>query len=151
MIADGFSIDVYCAYINLPSAEELIEESERNRSVSNNSTITRIQARTRNVGRHRQSAAYVLPRLIWLAVGPTIMIVLAGLKLESRSDQPGHIDVTFLASVIGILIVRWVTWLAGDRYDSFGCRASLQSLLGFTAIVALVATGLWILVMMCSR
>ena len=150
MIADGFSIDVYCAYINLPPAEELIDESERNRSVSHNNTITRIPARTRNVARHRQSTAYILPRLVWLAIGPAIMMVLAVLKLESHSGQPGQIDFAFFASVIGILIVRWVTWLAGDRCDSFGGKAGFQSLLGFTTIVALAATGLWTLAMMCS-
>ena len=150
MIADGFSIDVYCAYISLPPAEESIDESERNRSVTHNTTITRMPARPRNGARPRHSPAYILPRLVWMAVGPAIMMVLAVLKLESHSGQPGQIDVAFLASVIGILIVRWVTWLAGDRCGSFGGKSSVQSLLGFTTIVALAATGLWTLAMMCS-
>jgi hypothetical protein len=145
MIADAFSIDVYCAYLNLPLAEEFLDESEGNRSMNHETSTARLSVRSRDISRPSHKPGYVLPRLLWMAVGPGVMMVLTVLKLESRSDQPGSIDAAFFAVAVAIVFVRWVTWLAGDKCDSFGGKAGFPSLLGFTAIVAVLAGGFWTL------
>lgn len=142
MIADSFSIDMYCAYLNLPMAEEFTDESEGNRSMSLESSTTRISTSSRPARR----PGYVLSRLIWLAIGPEIMMMLCVLKLESHSNVPGAIDVGFLAVATIIPLMRWGTWLAGDKCDSFGRRVSLNGILGFTAIVVAMSSSIWILV-----
>jgi hypothetical protein len=80
-----------------------------------------------------------------MALGPAMMMALSVLKLESRGDQPGPVDAAFVVVSVGILLVRWGTWLAGDKCDSFGGKADLRSLLGFTGLVTMLACGIWTL------
>jgi hypothetical protein len=72
------------------------------------------------------------------------------LKLESRSHQPGSIDAAFLVVAIGILLIRWGAWFAGDKCDSFGGKTSAQRLLGFTGLVVVLAWGFWTLAQMVA-
>jgi len=145
MIADSFSIDMHCACLNLPLAEEFTDDSERNRSMSPETSIARLPSKPRSIARPSRKPGYVLPRLVWMAIGPGLMMILSVLKLESHAGQPGPIDMAFLAVVTGILLIRWGTWLAGDKCDSFGGKTSVRGLLGFTGLVVVLASGFWTL------
>jgi len=112
-----------CAYLNLPLAEEFLNEREGNRFMNHETSTVRLPVRSRDISRPSHKPGYVLPRLLWMAVGPALMMVLA----------------------VAIVFVRWVTWLAGDKCDSFGGKAGFPSLFGFTAIVVVLAGGLWTL------
>jgi hypothetical protein len=85
-----------------------------------------------------------------MAIGPGLIMVLTVLKLESRARQPGPIDAAFLVVAIGILLIRWGTWFAGDNRDSFGGKTSVQRLLGFTGLVVVLAWGFWTLANMVA-
>jgi hypothetical protein len=144
-IVDAHFFNAHCVYLNLPHPETVIDESEGNRTMSHETPAVRLPARSRHSNRPRQSPGYVLPRLFWLAAGPGMMMVLFVLKLESRSLQPGAIDAALAAVTVGIIAVRWITWLAGDRCDSFGGKADLRNLAGFTGTVAALTCGFWVL------
>ena len=73
------------------------------------------------------------------------MMVLSVLKLESHSNQPGPVDTAFLAVAIAILLIRWGTWFAGDKCDSFGGKTSVRGLVGFTGLVVVLVLGFWAL------
>lgn len=145
MIADSFSVDVYCAFLNLPQDEAGLELSEGNREMNSQPASSQLVSRQRDVARPSRKLSYVLPRLFWMAIGPGFMMVLSVLKLESRSAVSGSLDDAFLAVVVGMIVVRWGTWLAGDRCDSFGGKASFQGLLGFTGLVTFLAWSFWAL------
>jgi hypothetical protein len=144
-IADSFSIDLYCACLNLPHAEEFTDHSEGNRSMNPETSTARLSSRSRDITRPSRKPGYVLPRLIWMAIGPGLIMVLSVMKLESHSNQPGPIDVAFLAVACGILLIRWGTWFAGDKCDSFGVKTSVRGLFGFTGLVVVLALGFWTL------
>jgi hypothetical protein len=74
------------------------------------------------------------------------MMILSVLKLESHSSETGIFDACFLAVVATVLVVRWCTWIAGDRRDSFGGKATLLRILGFTGIVIGLASSFWFLI-----
>ena len=144
-IADSFSIDVYCACLNLPLLEDLTNHSEANRSMHPETSTARLSSRLRNITRPSRKPGYVLPRLIWMSIGPGMMMVLSVLKLESHSNQPGPVDTAFLAVAIAILLIRWGTWFAGDKCDSFGGKTSVRGLFGFTGLVVVLVLGFWAL------
>ena len=108
-------------------------------------STARLSSRSRDITRPSGKPGYVLPRLLWMAIGPGLIMILSVLKLELRSNQTGSIDVAFLAVACGILLIRWGTWFAGDECDSFGRKTSVQNLLGFTGLVLVSACGIWAL------
>jgi hypothetical protein len=79
------------------------------------------------------------------------MMILAVLKLESHSSETGVFDAGFLAVVATVVAVRWGTWIAGDRCDSFGGKATLLRILGFTGIVIGLASSFWLLVSLLAE
>jgi hypothetical protein len=151
LIPDSFSMDVYCANFNHDdlgeriSLIEAISDGERNRSMIHESSRIRQSSASRLQSRPSRSLGYIVPRLIWTAVAPTMMMVLSVLKLESHSSQAGIFDACFLGVVLAVLLVRWGTWIAGDRCDSFGGRATLSRTFGFTGIVIGLAGSFWFL------
>lgn len=149
-IADSFSIDVYSACLNLPLAEKFTGNSEGNRSMNSETSTVRHPIGKRGFTRPSRRPGYVLPRLIWMAIGPALIMVLTVLKLESRSHLPGPVDAAFLAVAIGILLIRWGAWFAGDQCDSFGGKTSVRRLLGFTGLVVVLALGFWTLANMIA-
>lgn len=92
MIADSFSIDMHCACLNLPLAEEYTDDSERNRSMSPETSIARLPSKPRSIARPSRKPGYVLPRLVWMAIGPGLLMMLSVLKMESHAGQPGPIE-----------------------------------------------------------
>ena len=90
-----------------------------------------------------RSLGYVLPRLVCMAIGPGLMMILSVLKLETQSGQPGIIDACFVGVVVAILAIRWVAWLAGDKYDSFGRKTTLMGTLGFTGVTIALVGSFW--------
>ena len=151
MIADGFSIDVYCAYLNLPLAEEFLSEREGNRSMNTDSMLARHPSRLRSKSRPSRCVTYILPRLVWMAVAPAAMMVLSVLKVETRSEDLGRIDAAFLAIAFGVIALRWGTWLAGDKYDSFGGKTGMKGLVGFSCLILAVAGAFWLLASLIAR
>jgi hypothetical protein len=145
LIADSFSMDVYCANLNQDDLGEPLSDSERNRGMFHESSRMRTSSVSRLQSRPSRSLGYVVPRLIWTAVAPTIMMILSVLKLESHTSKAGIFDDCFLGVVITVLLIRWGTWIAGDRYDSFGGRATLGTTVGFTGIVVGLAGSFWFL------
>jgi hypothetical protein len=151
LIPDSFSMDVYCAHFNHDdlgeriSLVESISDGERNRSMIHESSRMRPSSASRLQSRPSRSLGYIVPRLIWTAVAPTMMMVLSVLKLESHSSQAGIFDACFLGVVMAVLLVRWGTWIAGDRCDSFGGKATLGRTFGFTGIVIGLAGSFWFL------
>ena len=148
--ADSFSIDVYCACLNLPLAEKFTDNSDGSLSMKPETSTVRRPSGMRGFTRPSSRPGYVLPRLIWMAIGPALIMVLTVLKLESRSHQAGSIDAAFLVVAIGILLIRWGAWFAGDKCDSFGGKTSAQRLLGFTGLVVVLAWGFWTLAQMVA-
>lgn len=151
LIADCFSMDVYCAHLNHDDSGESISDSERIRSMIPESSRMRTSSGSRFQSQPRRSLGYVIPRLIWMAVAPGIMMILSVLKLESHSSQAGFFDACFLGVVIGVLSIRWGTWIAGDRYDSFGVKTSLPGTLGFTAMVVALTGSFWFLISLLAE
>ena len=113
-------------------------------------STTLVPSRTRRIVRPSRKPGYVLARLVWMAIGPGMIMALTVLKLESRSNQPGPIDAAFLVIAVGILLVRWGTWIGGDKCDSFGGKTSVRRLLGFTGLVVVLALGFWTLANMVA-
>ena len=150
MTADAFSIDVYGTYLN-GEAQPDYETSDTpyfhsrvkhsNRALSGTCTLVRPCRRLR----------YVVPRLIWLAIGPGALMVLAVLKLEARSSASETLDAIFFSVAAAILMLRWGTWIAGDRHDSFGARMTLMGLLGFSALLAATAGAFWYLAALIAQ
>jgi hypothetical protein len=151
LIADSFSMDVYCANLNHDdlgesiSLSESISDGERNRSMIHESSRMQTSSVSRLQSRPSRSLGYVVPRLVWTAVAPTIMMILSVLKLESHSSKAGIFDAYFFGVIIAVLLIRWGTWIAGDRCDSFGGKATLGSTFGFTGIVIGLAGSFWFL------
>ena len=151
LIPDSFSMDVYCANFHHDdsgervSLAESISDGERNRSMIHESSPIQPSSVSRLQSRPSRSPLYVLPRLIWTAVAPAMMMILFVLKLESHSSQTGIFDACFLGVVLTVLLVRWGTWIAGDRCDSFGGKATLGRIFGFTGIVIGLAGSFWFL------
>lgn len=151
MIADSFSLDVYCANLNHEDSGEDFFNGERNRSMPHEfsrmgtSSVSRIQSRP------SRSLGYVIPRLIWMAVAPGIAMILSVLKLETHSREAGIFDKCFLGVVATVLIIRWCTWIAGDRFDSFGGKATLARILGFTGIAVGLAGSFWFLISLLAE
>jgi len=143
LTADLFSIDVYCTYLNSYNGERFIEGDDQV-AVTDSSTDT-IKPRTYSKSsiRHGRGIVYVVPRLIWLAIGPVALMMLSVLKLDARSSQAGMLDSSFMAVTAGLLVLRWSTWLAGDKYDSFGAKLSLKGLLGFSGLLTVTACVFW--------
>ena len=139
MIADGFSIDVYCNYLNISD----VPDSE----CAMSSTIV---SRRASSGSSSQSAktnrpAYILPRLAWIGIGPSIMMALAVLRLESRDLTSDGLDAIFAAVVALVLAIRWSAWLLGDRRDSFGARTGLSGPCCFSALLLFFSAAIWTL------
>ena len=151
MIADSFLMDVYCANLNHDDSGDNVSDGERNRNMIQESSRMRASSVSRPQSRPSRSPGYVIPRLFWTAVAPGIMMVLSVLKLESHSSEAGIFDACFLGVVTTVLIVRWVTWLVGDRCDSFGGKADLVRILGFTGIVSGLAGAFWVLVSLLAE
>jgi hypothetical protein len=151
MIADSFSMDVYCAHLNHDDLGESIGDGERNRSMIHESSQMRTSSVSRLQSRPSRSLAYVLPRLIWIAVAPGTMMILSVLKLESHTSEAGIFDICFLGVVATVLTVRWGTWIAGDRCDSFGGKMTLARILGFTGIVLGLAGSFWLLISLVAE
>ena len=151
MIADSFSLDVYCANLNHDDSGDNVSDGERNRSMIQESSRMRASSVSRSQSRPSRSPGYVIPRLFWTAVAPGIMMILSVLKLESHSSEAGIFDACFLGVVATVLIVRWGTWLAGDRCDSFGGKATLARILGFTAIVIGLSAAFWVLISLLTE
>ena len=146
MIADSFSIDVYCANLNQDDLGDSAVECERNRSMLQESPLRRSPSLARLQSRPSRNLCYVLPRLLWMALGPASAMVLSVIKLDSRSGTAGFSDTCFWGVIATVLIVRWGTWIAGDRCDTFGGKATFNGLVGFSAIVVGLGTSFWILV-----
>jgi hypothetical protein len=144
-IADSFSIDIYCACLNVPLAKKFTDHIEGNRSMNSETSTARLSSRSRDITRPSRKPGYVLPRLIWMAIGPGLIMALFVLKLESHSNQPGPVDAAFSAVAIAMLLIRWGTWFAGDKCDSFGGKTSVRGLVGFTGLVMVLASGFWTL------
>lgn len=151
MIADSFSMDVYCANLNHEDSGDHVSEGERNRFMMPESSRMRASSVSRSQSRPSRSPGYVIPRLFWTALAPGIMMILSVLKLESHSREAGVFDVCFLGVVATVLIVRWGTWFAGDKCDSFGGKATLGKILGFTGIVMGLAGSFWLLISMVAE
>ena len=150
-IVDSFSMDVYGANLNHDDLGESIRlsesicDGERNRNMIHDSSRMRSSSVLRVQSRPRRSLGYIVPRLIWTAVAPTMMMILSVLKLESHSSQVGIFDACFFGVIIVVLLIRWGTWIAGDRCDSFGGKATLGRIFGFTGIVVGLAGSFWFL------
>lgn len=144
MTADGFSMDVYGAYLN-SEAQPDFADSEVPRFCSRPKPSERVLSETCTLMRPSRRLGYILTRLIWLAIGPGALMVLAVLKLEARSGASQTLDSVFFAVSAAILMLRWGTWIAGDRRDSFGARMTLTGLLGFSALLATTAAAFWYL------
>ena len=146
--ADAFSMDVYGACLN-GEAETHAEDRDRKpwRSTGHDSNrleqSDRVAAETSAPLRPGRQLRYVLPRLIWLAIGPGALMMLAILKLEKRSGASETLDAAFYTLTAVILLLRWVTWIAGDRWDSFGARMSFSRLLGFSALLLTAVGSVW--------
>ena len=151
LIADSFSMDVYCANLNHDDSGDNVSDGERNRSMIQESSRMRASSVSRSQSRPSRSPGYVIPRLFWTAVAPGIMMILSVLKLESHSSEAGIFDACFLAVVATVLVVRWCTWIAGDRCDSFGGKATLGRILGFTGIVLGIAGSFWLLISLVAE
>jgi hypothetical protein len=150
-------MDVYCANLNHDdlgesiNLSESISDGERNRSMIHESSRMRTSSVSRLQSRPSRSLAYVLPRLIWIALAPGIMMILSVLKLESHSTQAGIFDACFIGVVIAVLLIRWGTWIAGDRCDSFGGKATLTRTFGFTGIVVALTGSFWFLISLLTE
>ena len=151
MIADSFSMDVYCASLNYEDSGDQLSDGERIRCMIPESSGMRVSSVSRAQSRPSRGPGYVIPRLFWTAVAPGIMMTLSVLKLESHSSETGIFDACFMAVVAAVLIVRWCTWIAGDRCDSFGGKATLGRILGFTGIVLGLAGSFWLLISLVAE
>ncbi len=140
MISDPFSVDIYCCYLNTTPEVALAETGERH------SASVREFDRRIPVLQSRCRAAYMLPRLFWMGVGPGLMMLITVLKLESRTSSTPSLFWSYAAIVGGILLVRWVTYLLGDRCDSFGRKTGLSGLACFTGLALFSGASVWMLV-----
>lgn len=151
MIADSFLMDVHCANLNHDDSGEHGGNGERILSMMPESSGMRGSAVSRQQSRPSRSPAYIIPRLFWTAVAPGIMMILSVLKLESHSSEAGIFDACFLAVVAAVLMVRWCTWIAGDKFDSFGGKATIVRIVGFSAMVPGLAGAFWFLVSLLAE
>lgn len=139
MIADGFSIDVYCNYLNIsdvPDSECPMSSTmlSRRPSSGSSSQSTRTNRPT-----------YILPRLTWIGLGPSIMMALAVLRLESKDLTSDGLDLIFAAVVAVVLAIRWSAWLLGDKRDSFGAKTGLSGPICFSALLLFFSAAIWTL------
>ena len=151
LIADSFSMDVYCANLNHDDSGDNVSDGERNRSMIQESSRMRASSVSRSQSRPSRSPGYVIPRLFWTAVAPGIMMILSVLKLESHSSEAGIFDACFIGVVIAVLLIRWGTWITGDRCDSFGGKATLARTCGFTGIVVALTGSFWLLISLLTE
>lgn len=151
MIADSFTLDVYCANLNHDEDGELVLDGKRNcsmnlqRSPIQTSYVSRVQSR------RNRSGGNALLRLIWMALIPGGMMILSVLKLESHSSETGVLDDCFRGLVLAVLLIRWGTWFAGDRVDSFGGKATLGRMFGFSGFVAALTGAFWFLISLLAE
>lgn len=98
----------------------------------------------------RLRIGYMLPRLIWMSIGPCLLIALSIVRMESRPSAGGIPDLLFLGVAAGTPIVRWIAWLRGDRRDDCGGRIGVPGLLRYTVHMILFSGALWALVQFVS-
>jgi len=143
MTADSFTMDVYCTCLNSHVSDNITESGDSHGVTALESHDTKLPISSRSISRPRCGLRYVAPRLIWLVIGPVVLMILSVLKLESRTSQAGILDTTFIAVTIALFALRWATWLAGDKCDSFGAKMSRQGLVGFTVLLTITASAVW--------
>ncbi len=136
MIGDSFSIDIYCHYLDLPT--EGTVDSERNPVMSLPRTEQRSIRSHRNWGQ-------ILSRLMWLFIGPIVLMILSILKLETHSSELTALDAGFAATIVSIILFRCLTFFAGDRCDSFSGRMRVSGLAVFAGLTSFMAGGVWML------
>jgi hypothetical protein len=139
MIADGFSIDVYCNYLNISD----VPDSEC--TMSSTMLSRRSTSGSSSQGVNTKRPAYILPRLAWIGLGPSIMMTLSVLRLESRDLTNDGLDWIFAVVVTLVLAVRWGAWLLGDKRDSFGARTGVSGPVCFSALLLFFSAAIWTL------
>lgn len=142
MIADPFSVD-FCFHclgpVTLEDPESLIEG---NQSMMSSRTI---------LPETSLSPRLLVPRLVWLCIGPALLMILVVLRLEAPQADSRLLHALFAAVVSGILAARWISWLLGDRRDSFGFRIRRTGVVSYTALVVFFTGALWVLVELVAR
>lgn len=156
MSADTFLIDVYGTYLTGDAHSEfedcqLFDHDSRGKLLDRVKQPDRMSAETCTLTHPTRRLRYIVPRLIWLAIGPGALMVLAVLKLEARSGASETLDAVFFAIAAAILMLRWGTWIAGDHCDSFGSRMTMNGLLGFSVLLAATAGAVWYLAALIAQ
>ncbi|MFN9718250.1 MAG: hypothetical protein ACK58L_06110 [Planctomycetota bacterium] len=107
-----------------------------------------LSRRRKSDRRHGQAGGwhYVLPRLIWLGLGPTLMMTISVLRMESDDLSHDGLDIIYGGILLVTLIIRWMTWLLGDQRDTFGRRTKIYGPISFSALMIFFACGLWAIV-----
>jgi hypothetical protein len=136
MIADSFSIDVYCSCL-IPDRTEPDAASGGN-SPMKSSTQGLLRSR-----RWHDSPGNVIPRLIWAGLGPSLLVVLSILRLDAHGPSSFYMNLGYALLVAMILASRWTSWLMGDSRDAFGGRVKRSGVVSYSLMLIASAAVLW--------
>ncbi len=140
MIYDGFSMDIYASALEVSTREE-----SRPARLAGGGLPPGPNKREMKQG-PGDRWTYILPRLVWLGIGPALMMTVSVLRMESDDLSHDGLDRIFAAILVTVLIIRWATWLLGDQRDTFGRRTKIQGPICFSALMIFFGAGLWTIV-----
>jgi hypothetical protein len=144
MIADSFSIDVYCSCL----IQDRMEPDAASGDVPSMKSSTQGLLRSR---RWHDSPGQVIPRLIWAGLGPSLLVVLSILRLDARGESSFYMNVGIFLLVMLILVSRWMSWLMGDSRDAFGGRVKRSGVVSYSLMLTAFAAVLWSFVEFVTR
>jgi hypothetical protein len=144
MIADSFSIDVYCSCL----IQDRMESDAASGDVPSMKSSTQGLLRSR---RWPDSPGHVIPRLVWAGLGPSLLVVLSILRLDAQGESLLYMNLGLVLLVALILVSRWASWLMGDCRDAFGGRVRRSGVVTYSLMLTAFAAALWSFVEFVTR
>jgi len=144
MIADSFSIDVYCSCL-IP---DRLEPDAASGDLPAMKSSTQGLLRSR---RWNESPGHVIPRLIWAGLGPSLLVVLSILRLDAHGASSFYMNLGYALLVVLILASRWASWLMGDSRDAFGGRVRRSGVVSYSLMLIASAAVLWSFIEFVTR
>ena len=101
----------------------------------------------------RESSVFVLfGRSFWIMFGPLLLIA-SGLMILLNVGSGWHTgaDIVYLASLVGMIVGRWLEFQGGNPHKSTGEPATISDFRRFTLWVTIGGAGAWVLANLVSN
>lgn len=84
-----------------------------------------------------------LTRLLWMMVGPMLLLVLSITIINSGNGWLTGLDITFFVVLAGMLLARWFDFRAGDPRTAAGDPATPGHLRWYVPLTLVIGLAVW--------